>query len=141
VTGVKTRSGKDLVLGEDADDVTKRFSKGKETVAAAGTGLKRLRFDTEGVELLVKDEVLAISLLGPNAPSLPLRGRSPAGGTAGTLKVGMPVAEAEKILGDDYTPCSITAADVTYRFYRLAGVALRVVGGEVAEVVIVQMPG
>ena len=31
VTGVTTKSGKDIVLGEDADDVAKKLGKGKET--------------------------------------------------------------------------------------------------------------
>jgi len=139
VVGVRLKSGAEVTLSEDIEDVEKRIGKGKET-AAAGTGLKRIRYEDDGVELLVREEVLAISLTDAKAPAVPLRGKAVGAGQAGAVRVGMSVKEAEALLGDDYQPSEIAAAGLFYRFYRAQGLALRVVKDEVREVVVVQVP-
>jgi len=138
--GVKTKSGAGIVLGDDLDEVVKRLGKGKEMTVAPGTNLKRIRYEAEGVELLAKDEVLAIGLVGPNAPALPLQGQTPGAALAGTVKVGMTEDELAKVVGDLFDRGSLTAADVKYRFYRRVGIAVRLSDGKVAEVVVVRPP-
>ncbi|MDB5309213.1 MAG: hypothetical protein JWO38_3415 [Gemmataceae bacterium] len=140
VVGVKLKSGAEVTLSEDVEDVEKKLGKGKETVVVPASTLKRIRYEKEGVELLAGDEVLAITLVGPDAPGVALQGKTVGAGQAGTLKVGMTTKEVEHLLGDDYQPCEITTAGVFYRFYREQGVALRVVKGQVVEVVVVQIP-
>ncbi len=140
VTGVKLKSGAEVMLGDEMTAVTAKLGPGEETVAASGTNLKRLHYPKEGVELLVTDVVLAICLTGAEAPTLPLRGRGVGAEQAGELKVGMSGKDVEALLGEDYQPCELTVSEVYYRFYREQGVALRVKKGTVAEVVIVQIP-
>ena len=110
----------------------KKLGKGKEIAAAPG--LKRIRYDAEGIEILAHDEVLAIALTGPKSPAIPLRGRSVGAASAGVLKVGMTTREAADLLGDEFEPCEIATAGISYRFYRAQGVAPRVIKGEVKEV-------
>jgi hypothetical protein len=138
VTGIKFPSGIEVTLSEDVDDVEKKLGKGKEVSAAAG--LKRIRYENEGVELFARDEVLAIALTDAKSPGVPLRGRTIGAASAGMVKVGMSVKEVETLLGDDYEPCELVTAGLSYRFYRLQGLALRVVKNEVKEVVIAQLP-
>lgn len=140
VAGVKLKSGSTITLGEDLEDVVKKIGKGRETVAATGTNLKRLRYVDEGVDLLVTDMVLAICLVGSEAPALSLRGRTVGAEEIGKLRRGMTVKEVESLLGDDYQPCELADAEIYYRFYREQGVALRVSKGKVLEVVIAQLP-
>jgi tetratricopeptide (TPR) repeat protein len=140
VTGVKLKSGTVITLGDDLEDVVKKLGKGRETVAAAGTNLKRLSYAKEGVELLVTDVVLAVCLTGPEAPTVPLRGQGVATGPAGELRLGMLLSDVESLLGDDYNPCELTITEMYYRFYREQGVAVRQVKRKVAEIVVVQIP-
>lgn len=140
VTGVKLKSGVNIVLTDDIDDVVKKIGKGKETIVVPSTNLRRIRYESEGVELLAGDEVLAINLVGPNAPSIPLQGRTPAAGVAGAIRIGMTSSEVEKLLGDDFSIGEITQANVFYRFFRHVGLAVRVIDNKVTEVVVVQFP-
>lgn len=138
VISIKLKSGAEVTLSEDVEDVEKKLGKGKEITAA--TGLKRIRYENEGIELLTRDEVLAIVLTDPKAPGIPLRGRMVGAESAGTIKVGMTVKEVEALLGDEYEPCEIATAGLSYRFYRPQGLALRVIKNEVKEVIIAQVP-
>jgi hypothetical protein len=139
VTGVKLKGGT-ITLGDDIEDVEKKLGKGKASTAVNGTGLQRIRYEKEGVELLAGETVLAIALVGPEAPAIPLQGKMIGTGPVGELKVGMTAKEVEELLGEDYQPCEITATEVYYRFYREQGVAVRVVKGKVVELVVVQIP-
>jgi hypothetical protein len=140
VAGVRLKSGVEVNLGDDVEDVAKKLGKGKETVAMSGTNLRRWRYEKEGVELLVTEEVMAITLIGPDAPALPLRPKGFTTAPAVEVKVGMAVDELEKLLGEAGSRPEIAAAEVYYRYYREQGVAVRVIGGKVAEVVVVQIP-
>jgi tetratricopeptide (TPR) repeat protein len=141
VVGVKLKSGALLTLADDPAELPKKVGPGKETVAVPGTGLKRIRYEAEGVEVLAnEDDVLAIFLVGPAAPAIPLQGQMVGAKAAGELKVGMSAEQVEDLLGTEYKPCEITATGVYYRFYREQGVGFLVRKGRVEEVVIVQMP-
>jgi hypothetical protein len=139
--GVKFKSGAEVSLADDPEDLAKKLGKAKETPISGAAGLRRLRFEADGIDLLVDDDhVLAIFLFGPSAPPVPLRGRTVGGGAAGEVKAGLTTKEVEALLGVDFHPCEIASAGVYYRFYRSQGLAVRVVKGKVVEVVVVQMP-
>jgi tetratricopeptide (TPR) repeat protein len=141
VAGVKLNSGIEIALSEEKEDIEKKIGQGTYVQVIKGTSLSRLRFEKEGVELLSDDlVVLAIALIGPNAPAIPIKGSGIGAETAGIIKVGMNVEASEKLLGDDFQLCEIISAEVFYRYYREVGLALRVQKGLVTEVVIVQMP-
>jgi tetratricopeptide (TPR) repeat protein len=139
VNGIKLKTGT-MTLGDDKDDVVKLFGKGKQSTAVPGTNLVRIQYETAGVEILATDEVVAIILNGPNAPSIPLLGKMTGTGTVGELKVGMTAKEAEALLGDDYNKCEISVTEVYYRFYRELGIAMLVSKGKVTELVVVKIP-
>src|SRR5439155_12064263 len=101
VTGVKLRSGAEVKLGDDTEDVVQRLGKGKETVVVPGGGLKRLRYDAHHVELLATDAVLAIRLTDPESPAIPLRGSGLGAAAATELRVGMSAADIERVLGSE----------------------------------------
>jgi hypothetical protein len=139
--GVKFKSGAEVSLADDPEDLAKKLGKAKETPIPGAAGLRRLSYDSEGIDLLVDDDhVLAIFLSGPTAPPVPLRGRTVGGGVAGEVRAGLTTKEVEALLGDDFHPCEIASAGVYYRFYRTQGLAVRIVKGKVVEVVVVQMP-
>ena len=139
VNSVKMKAGT-MTLGDDKDDVVKLFGKGKQSTAVQGTNVVRIQYETEGVEILATDEVVAIMLNGPNAPSIPLLGKMTGTGKVGELKVGMTAKEAEEVLGDDFNKCEIAATEVYYRFYRELGIAMLVSKGKVTELVVVKIP-
>jgi tetratricopeptide (TPR) repeat protein len=139
VTGLKLK-GSEITLGADIEDVEKALGKGKVSTAVQGTDLLRIRYEKEGIELLANEKVLAITLVGPDAPALSLTGKMLGTGAVGALKIGMTVKEVEDLLGDDYTPCEIATVDKFYRYYREQGVAVRVSQKKVVELVVVQIP-
>lgn len=142
VIGIRLKSGPLLTLGDELEEVVRKLGKGRQTIAAYGTNLKRLRYDKRGIALLASDVVLAICLSSPEAPALSLRGRGEGAGTLGQLRVGMTVQQVESLLGDDYhfQYCEVTNPEVYYRYYREQGVAVRISKDKVAEIVIVQVP-
>lgn len=139
--GVKLKSGKTITLGDLIEDVEAKLGKGISTSLMPGTDLARIRYEALGIEILGgNEEVLAVFLIGPNAPPLPVRGTGPVSAEAGTISIGMTTAELQQLLGDEYQPCEIAATEVYYRFYRDKGLAVRVSKGKVVEVVVVQLP-
>jgi len=139
VTGIKLKDVT-ITLGDDIDEITEKLGKGQASTAVQGLSLTRIRYEKEGIDLLATDQVLAVILVGENAPAIQLTGKMTGTGKVGELKVGMSFKDVEELLGEDYQPCEITATDVFYRFFREQGVALRVVKGKVVEVVVVRIP-
>lgn len=137
VTGITVKDGK-ITLGQQLRAATKTLGAATPTTAIPGTSMVRVRYEKDGIELLATDEVVAIILSGPNAPAIPLTGKIVGTGKVGELKVGMTTKEMESLLGEDYQPTELTAAEVYYRFYREQGVAVRVSKGKVVELVVVQ---
>jgi hypothetical protein len=140
VTGVTLASGIEVQLDEDTEDVVRRLGKGKQATVVPGTTLKRLRYDAHHVELLVTDRVVAIRLPDPESPPVPLRGSGLGAPAAAALRVGMPSDEVVRLLGSDVDFGEMAAADVYYRYYRDAGVAVRLSKGKVAELVVAPAP-
>lgn len=141
VTSVEFPGGGGVTLAEPMDDVTERLGTGQRIPVAGRSRLSRVYYADRGVELVVTDEVLAVSLKGPNAPSLPLRGAGLGAETVVTLHVGMSRDELDEALElEDYIPGKFIDPNVNYRFYRDLGLAIRVKGGVVREIVVVQIP-
>jgi len=139
--GVKLNSGVEITLSEFRDTIEKKLGKPVELQVMTGQPFWRLRYEKEGIEVLVFDDVvLAIGLIAPEAPAVPIRGAGLGAETAGTVKVGMKFADVEKLLGEEYQLCEIAEAEMFYRFYRDVGLAFRVAKGVVSEVVVVQIP-
>jgi len=140
VTSVAVGSGHLITLTDPVSDVQERLGAGEAVPVVAGTNLRRLRYARYGVDVLVSDEVLAICLVGPSSPALTIRGAGLGAGSA-TVRVGMTGDELEQALADeDYDFRQLTDPDVNYRFYRGLGLAVRVKGGVVRELVVVQLP-
>jgi hypothetical protein len=111
--------------------------------------LSRFHYPKQGLDLLAGDQVLAICLNSPAAPPLPIyrRGRagSPALGTkAGELRVGMAVAELDRMLAQQFTlpsPALVDPATKYDRFYPSLGLLARFgKDNKVIELVIAQVP-
>lgn len=141
VASVALRSGARITLTDEIENVIKLLGTGKETIAVSGTSLRRIAYEKEGIELIANDrDVLAITLVGPDAPAVPLRGKMVGGSPAGVLKVGMTEKELVQLLGSRPHPCEIVTPEKFFDYYRELGVAVRMENGKVAELVIVQLP-
>jgi tetratricopeptide (TPR) repeat protein len=140
VASVKLPSGTVVGLTEPLEAVVKQLGKGTAVPVMADTNLHRVHYPDHGIDLIVTDNVLAIYLLGPKAPALPLRGKG-LGEKGPELKVGMTKAALEAALGEeDYEFIELERRDVNYRFYRRVGLAVRLTQNRVSEMVIVQFP-
>jgi hypothetical protein len=143
VTGVRLKvKGRDatVTLGDDIEDVEKALGQGRASTAMPGQSILRIQYPDEGLELLAGDQVLAVTLTGPNAPAVPLYGQGVGTQKLGELKVGMAASDVEELLGDMYDPMEVSSAGVYYNFYREQGVAVRVQKGKVVAVVVVKVP-
>jgi hypothetical protein len=107
----------------------------------ARTNLARLPYPDLGVELLGTDQVLAICLRGPKAPSLSLQGSGMATQRM-SLRIGMKQQDLDDILIDAAYPVfrELDVPGVAYRFYRDLGLAVRIRNSVVEELVLVQLP-
>jgi tetratricopeptide (TPR) repeat protein len=140
VTAIQLPDGRRVTLAEPLRDVEARLGGGDAEPAPRGSQLIHQRYSRYGISLLAREQVLAIALRGPDAPAVSLRAPGPAG-AAVTLRVGLSRAELEQTLGDaDYDFIQLEDPDVNYRYYRDFGLAARIVGGQVTELVIVQAP-
>lgn len=140
VSGVMFKPGT-ISLLDEMDDVVKKFGKGKRSLAIQGYPIQRVRYEEVGVELIVNDDqVIAVILIGEAAPAIPVTGQMVGAGKVGELKIGMSWKDVTELLGEDYQPTELTAAEVYYRFFRQLGVAVRVSKGKVTELVVVQAP-
>ncbi|HEX8832876.1 MAG TPA: M48 family metallopeptidase [Abditibacteriaceae bacterium] len=138
-TSVDIGQDRVITLSDSLADAQKILGPG-QAVLVAGKNLERISYANMGVDLLSDGQVLAVFLSGPNAPALNLRGTG-LGGETKTLRVGMTQEELEKILGEDnYDFTQFTDPDINYRFWRNVGVAARVKGGIVQELVVVRVP-
>jgi hypothetical protein len=138
--GVEVAQGITVSLLDPTKEVRERLGQGQAVSVIGGTNLQKIQYPERGIELLVNEQVLAISLKGKNAPSLPLRA-SGLGGKTSLLNVGMAQQDLEEILGnEDYDFRQLDDPQVHYRFYRALGVAVRVKQRVVQELVVVQIP-
>jgi len=141
VVSVPLASGDTIDLGNSLEEELAQLGKAEELPIAPRRGkLMRYRYNDLGLEVLGLDEVIAVRLRGPNAPELPLRGVGLTGGKA-TIKIGMSKDDLEKLLvGQDYDFRELDSPETSYRFYRNLGLAVRIEGGKVVELVVAQIP-
>jgi hypothetical protein len=133
---VRLGEGLEVVVGADLDTVAGKLGPARSIVLASRTNLCRLCPERPPVEFLATDHILGIRLASVQAPPLRLRGK---GQTMG-LRVGMTVQALEGLLGHEYRTCDLPAAGLGYRFYHEHGIAVRLIKGQVAELIIVQVP-
>jgi tetratricopeptide (TPR) repeat protein len=145
IRSVTLASGAVLALGETVEEVLHRLGPAEASEALSGTGLRRLRFATHGIELLADEtHVIAIYVTGPTVPGLRLQLPGVGSGTAGELKVGMSRRETEPRLGGIGVHRPLTGFGDLYHYYRHLGVAIRYdrpgPDGVVVELVLVMIP-
>jgi hypothetical protein len=105
-----------------------------------GTNLVQVDYSEKGIKIMATDVVLAIILSGANAPPLPIKEMG-LGAKATELRVGMPTADLDRVLGEsDYDFRQLADPDLNYRFYSELGVAVLIKNGKVIELVIGQLP-
>lgn len=136
--GLPLPGGKAVTLGMPAADLEAALGKPAVREPLAGEAIVRWRYPALGVEVLVGDRVLAICL--PAGSAAPLELRRTAGGST-RLEVGMDRDELDRLLGDDnFEFVQLVNPDLNYRYYREAGVAVRIKQGRVEEIAVVQVP-
>lgn len=139
VTELQLPGGGFVAVGEKLADVLPRLGSSLELTVVPRTNMKRLVLGRGGCELLVSESVLAICLSGPQA--LPVTIREAGLATGGKqVRVGMTTAELDALLGELYDKRELTRAGVYYRYYRELGLAIKISGGKVEEIVIAQIP-
>jgi len=139
VPAIKTKNAA-IKLGDPLKAVTAKLGPAVHLPVIPGTAMARVRYAEAGIELVATDKVFAILLSGPNAPAIPLQGAALGAGKIGELKIGMTTEEVDKLLGEDWLSCELTAVGLTYQFYREQGLAVRISRGKVIELVVVQIP-
>lgn len=141
VVSVPLASGETIDLGNSIQEELAKLGEAETLPVAPRRGkLMRYRYNDLGLEVLGLDDVIAVRLRGPNAPELPLRGAGLTGGKK-TVKIGMPKEELETLLaGQDYDFRELDDPEKSYRFYRKLGLAVRIEGGKVVELVVAQIP-
>ena len=145
ITTVRVASGAVVTLSEPASDVERRLGRARPEPLAGAGRVARLRYPQHGVNLVVADQVMAISLGRDNSPPLEVRGAG-LGAKSTRVRVGMPQAELESILGKIGSPYAVHGLDdaegagAPYRFYRELGLAVRYKASRVERLVVVQIP-
>jgi len=141
VVSVPLASGETIDLGNSIQEELAKLGKAEELPVAPRRGkLMRYRYNDLGIEVLGLEDVIAVRLRGPNAPELPLRGSGLTGGKK-SIKIGMGKDDLDKLLvGQDYDFRELDDPEKSYRFYRNLGLAVRIEGGKVVELVVAQIP-
>ncbi len=138
VTSVRLASGATLVVSEPLADAVQRL--GERVPVVSRTKLARWHCPQQGVEVLATDRILSIHLVGDKAPPVLLREAGP-GGKTSELRLNMPEAELNRILGDEVSDNrALDDPNVLYRFYPRLGIALRTTDGKVSELAVAQIP-
>lgn len=140
VTSIELSDGEVIRLTEKLRDVEAALGEGESLPVVRRTLFKRVRYPEENIDLLATDQVLAIWLTEPDSPPVQVR-TSGVATEIQELRVGMTSDELDEVLGDlmyDYR--QLYDPEINYRFYRDLGIAVRVRKGEVAEMIVVQIP-
>ncbi|MGO9601279.1 MAG: M48 family metalloprotease [Isosphaeraceae bacterium] len=140
LTEVELKDGVTVSLDEPLTEITDRLGQGEAVPVVAGTDLARRHYARQGIDLLSSDRILAICLRGPESPVLRLRDKG-LGAGATVLHVGTSRSELEKIFEDGkYDFRELDTPDVRYRFYPELGLAVKIRGGKVEELVVTRTP-
>jgi Zn-dependent protease with chaperone function len=139
IFNVDLGKGRVVSLADSMDDVEKRLGKPVPIPVVKTANIKRLKYPQLGVEVLGREQVLAISLSAPNSPPVNIRRRG-LGSQAKLLRVGMTQQELAQIVGNEGVETRVFNPLVPYKFYPEVGLAVRLLTGKVAEIMIVQIP-
>lgn len=128
-------------LGTSMAEAKRRLGRAASVVAVApGTSMMQYGDPERGVRVMGMQEVLAITLTGANAPTLPLQ-EAALGGRRVELRAGMALEQLDAAMaGAVYDIRPLVDPQVKYRFYPDAGLAVRIRQGKVSELVIGQVP-
>jgi hypothetical protein len=138
ISSVKLPSGITLTLSEPVSEAAARL--GEKAPVFSRSRLSRIRYASQGVEVLATDRILAIHMRGDRAPPIPLRSYG-LGGETEILRLNMPVTEFSRVVGNE--PFDMRALDDAtnlYRFYPYLGLAVRLDKEKVTDLAIVQIP-
>jgi hypothetical protein len=140
ITSVVTLQNATVSLSSKIRDLKAELGEAEVAIPViAGTNLKRYQYPQHGITVLGAGDVVAIFLTDEHAPPLQVR-REGLGSEITELRVGMPKADFEKLLGTDRPFGTIDNAEIAYRFYFDIGVAVMFRGGKVAELVVAPLP-
>ena len=141
VTHVNLEEGKTIAVTDPVEEAVGRLSDPVAIPVIARSSLKRMRSATTGIDIVATDrQIIAICVRSPEARPVELRAAA-LGGETRPLRVGMSKQDLEAIVGEDgYDFRELVADGVDYRFYRALGLAVRIEGGVVREIVIAQVP-
>jgi hypothetical protein len=131
--------GRVVALADSMAEVENRLGKPVPIPVVRNANIKRLKYPQMGIEVLGREQVLAIALSGAAAPSVSVRRRG-LGSQAKTLRVGMTQPELAQVVGNEAIETRVFNPLVPYKFYPEVGLAVRMVTGKVAEIMIVQVP-
>lgn len=128
-----------LVIEQPLAEVRQLLGEGEAVPVVPNTSLIRWRYPSRGVDVLATERVLAICLYGSHAPAVPLR-ETGLGGKTFALRPEMAEQDFSSLLKDqNFRTQKLDQPDVLYRFYPEVGLACRVSGGKVVELVIAQL--
>lgn len=136
---VEVSQGVRVQLGDAIEDVQKRLGASQSVPVVRGTDLKRMSYAKYGIDVIGDQNVVAISLNSATSPALVLQAAG-SGGQTKTVKVGMTLQQVTQVLGPTATTATVFSPAIAYKFYPQVGLAARVVGGRVAEWLVVVLP-
>jgi hypothetical protein len=138
VTSVKFGSGV-VSLNDTMSDVRTRLGEAQPIRIYPGGDLVKLRYVTQGVEVIGTDRVIGIFLTDAGSPAVELR-ETGVGTRAKGLRVGMPQLELIRAIGRTEYLMPLVERDKDYHYYPHLGLAFRLAGGKVTEIAIVPVP-
>jgi tetratricopeptide (TPR) repeat protein len=115
------------------------------TAEKGASGIRRLRFERHGVELVADDdEVYAVVVIAESGPGVPVSEVGPDGRELGTLRVGMTRKQVREVLrGRPVVDRSLTTFREEFEYYPGLGVAVKYdgdgPGAAVVAVVVAQL--
>jgi Zn-dependent protease with chaperone function len=143
LTTVEPAPGKLVTLSDPTSKVLKILDKEKATGIPIFNRSKVKRYNevSPGLDVLAADTVLALFLTSPKAPPVILQTQGVAGKKM-EIRVGMPVRDLKEYLKDqpEEQAAKIVDPAVSYNFYPYLGLAYRVQGDRVEELVVAQIP-
>jgi tetratricopeptide (TPR) repeat protein len=136
----RLKSGTEVKLTDDTVEIMKKLGAGVQNSLIPGSNLKRVRYEKDGVDLLVNDSVVAICVVSADAVPIELRGKGLGASVSLAMKVGMTADEVKNVLGDGERRY-FTDPSVAYTYYRSQGIGVRQKGDKIAEIVLATIPG
>jgi tetratricopeptide (TPR) repeat protein len=126
----------DGLLGMRLGTAIEELGPSTATAVLPGRRLERHRFAKHSLEVIATDRVFTVCLPGPNAAVALRAGDRP----PTQVRTGMTSAEVAKVLGGEYLLTQLPDQSVAYQYYPDLGLALRMAGDRVVEMILVRTP-